>query len=245
MMKIFEFFSDSKHCSYLANQQSTMRYFHIFHCSESFYLGLLQRGWRRFGKYFFVPVCQHCKECISIRTLVEDFEFSKNQKRVLKNNQETALYIQKPTLTQDHLLLYDKYHRVMNLKKSWEYTPITERSYHEMFVEGHQEYGYEFLYVRDSKLIGVGLVDILGDSISAVYFFYDHDYGHLSLGTLNILVQLKIAKERGLRYFYPGYWIKDHYYMGYKERFGPFEYLHNAPDLFEIPDWRIYERTNI
>ena len=144
MMKLFEFFSDSKHCSYIAECESTMRYFHILNCSESFYLGLLERGWRRFGKYFFVPTCRHCKECISIRTLVENFEFSKNHNRVLKNNEKTAIYIQKPTLTGEHLRLYDKYHRTMNLKKSWEYTPITEQSYNEMFVEGHQEYGYEF-----------------------------------------------------------------------------------------------------
>ncbi|RAX56317.1 arginyltransferase [Helicobacter sp. 10-6591] len=241
-MKIFEFVPDSKICSYLSDRQSTMRYFYIDECSDSFYLGLLERGWRRFGNHFFVPICNRCTECISIRTLVKDFKFSKNHKRVIKNNQNTLLHIQKPSVSDKHLILYNKYHKYMEQKKSWEYTPITRQSYMEMFVDGAENFGYEFLYFTDSKLVGIGLTDIVKDSVSAVYFFYDHDYSHLSLGTFNILMQLKFAQENNLRYFYPGYWIKDHYCMGYKERFMPFEYLHNAPDIFDKLDWRKYEK---
>lgn len=240
-MRLFEFTSESKVCSYIPSERSTMRYFYIQDCSSIFYLGLLERGWRRFGNHFFVPVCEDCKKCISIRTLVQEFKFSKNHKRVLKNNQNTQIYIQRPTISEEHLMLYDKYHRHMQQKKGWEYIPITQKSYMEMFVDGAQHYGYEFLYFVDSQLVGVGLVDIIEQSISAVYFFYDHNFEHLSLGTFNILTQLKIAQQKNLRYFYPGYWIKQHFCMGYKERFKPFEYLHNAPDIFEATDWRIYE----
>ena len=90
--------------------------------------------------------------------------------------------------------------------------------------------------------MGVGLVDILQDNISAVYFFYDHDYQHLSLGTFNILMQLRIAKEKKLRYFYPGYWIDGHGSMGYKERFKPFECLINTPDIFDSTQWLLHTK---
>lgn len=241
-MRLFEFYAEPKECSYLSDKTSRFRYFHIQNCSDSFYIGLLERGWRRFGNYFFVPICNECQKCITIRTLVEEFKFSKNHRRVIKNNYNTELYIQKPTISQEHLNLYDKYHKKMHTKKGWEYIPITQKSYTEMFVEGHQHYGYEFLYIIDSKLIGVGLVDILQDSISAVYFFYDHDYENLSLGTFNILMQLRIAKEKKLKYFYPGYWIEGHSSMGYKERFKPFECLVNMPDIFDNTQWALHTK---
>ena len=38
-------------------------------------------------------------------------------------------------------------------------------------------------YWLDEKLIAVGVIDILPRCVSSVYFFYDPDYGHLSLGT--------------------------------------------------------------
>ena len=41
----------------------------------------------------------------------------------------------------------------------------------------HQQYWLE------NKLIAVGVIDILPHCVSSVYFFYDPDYSHLSLGT--------------------------------------------------------------
>lgn len=239
-MRLVEFYSEEKTCSYIDSKKSIFRYFHIQNVKPSFYHGLLERGWRRFGNYFFVPMCQGCNDCISIRTLIDDFKFSKNHKRVLKKAQNIDIQIQKPTISQAHIELYNRYHQTMRDKKGWDYTPTTPESYMDMFVDGHQDFGYEFLYFIDSQLIGVGLVDALGDSITAVYFYYDHNFSHYSLGTLNILKQISIGREFGLKYFYPGYWIKDHYCMGYKERFTPFEVLKNAPDIFEPPIWEIY-----
>lgn len=240
MMRLIEFYSEEKQCSYIASKKSCFRYFIIHNVSVEFYYGLLERGWRRFGNYFFTPMCEGCIDCISIRTLIEEFNFSKNHKRVLKKGENIQICVQKPSVSQAHIDLYNRYHLFMQNKKGWEYNPITPDAYVDMFVEGHQNFGYEFLYYLDSELIGVGLVDVLKDSITAVYFFYDHRFAHYSLGTLNILKQIQIAKEHRLKYFYPGYWIKDHYCMGYKERFTPFEALQNIPDVFDVPIWEMY-----
>lgn len=82
----------------------------------------------------------------------------------------------------------------------------------------------EFLYVRDNKLIGVALVDVLPKSISAIYCFYDHDYDYLSIGKYSILSQIKIAKDLNIPYIYLGYWINKHHSMGYKEEYKPLKY---------------------
>lgn len=241
-MQIIEFYSQPKTCSYISSKQSYFWYMYIKECRGSFYNGLLERGWRRFGEYFFVPICESCRDCISIRQVVSDFSLSKNQKHVVSKNKNTKLIITKPKINDKKLALYDKYHKRMNEKKGWEYSGIDYESYKNMFVDGFLDFGYEFDYYIDDKLVGVGFVDAVLESMSAVYFFYDHDYERLSLGTYNILTQLNIAKEKGFKYFYPGYWIKDHYSMGYKERFKPFETLLNTPDLFDIPIWQIYHK---
>lgn len=241
-MRIVEFYSEQKVCSYIKTKTSRFRYFYIEECRPYFYRGLLERGWRRFGRYFFAPVCLHCRDCVSIRQLTDDFIFSKNHKRVFVKNKNTKIVISRPRVDDERLFLYDKYHKHMMCKKGWEYRSIDRASYEDMFVDGFMDFGYEIAYYIGGNLVGVGLMDILLDSMSAIYFFYDHNNENFSLGTFNILFQIKLAKEKGLKYFYPGYWIKDHYCMGYKERFKPFETLMNAPDLFDVPSWQFYQK---
>lgn len=239
--KVCEFYPEIRECSYDPSKQARFRYFLIDNCSHSMYQVLLERGWRRFGKYFFVPVCPECDDCITIRYLIDAFSMSKNLKRVHNQNKDLQVVLKRPSINYERLELYNKYHVHMNKKKGWDYTPIKPRLYNEMFVEGFESFGYEIEYRYEEKLIGVAMVDILPKSLSAVYLFYDHDFEKRSLGVYSLLKQFEIAKELGISYLYPGYWIKDHHSMGYKERFKPFEILTNAPDLDEVSRWAHYE----
>ena len=81
-------------------------------------------------------------------------------------------------------------------------------------------------------------MDILENSISSIYCYYDHDYSDLSIGKFSILAQIKIAKELNIPYIYLGYWIKDHFSMGYKEAYEPFEVLINRANFDEKPIWK-------
>lgn len=197
----------------------------------------MERGFRRFGEYFFTPMCQGCSECVSIRQLVHEFTLSKSHKRIIAKNLNTSVLITRPSISQEKLLLHEKYHQIMAQKKGWAFQCMSPESYVESFVEGFCDFGYEILYEIEGKLVGVGYFDMLENAISAAYFFYDHDFSSQSLGTFNILTQLLLAKSKGLSYFYPGYWIEGHHSMGYKERFKPFEILVNTPDIFELPLW--------
>lgn len=239
-MRIIDFYSEPRACSYIPTKTSQFYYLYIEECRPIFYRGLLERGWRRFGRYFFVPVCKDCKDCVSIRQPIKAFNFTKSHKRILNKNKYTKLVISRPKIDNLRLYLYDKYHRNMIQKKGWDYKGIDSLGYKDMFVDGFMDFGYEFAYYFEDRLVGIGLVDALFDSMSAIYFFYDHDMSDLSLGTFNILSQIKIAQNRGLNYLYPGFWIKDHCCMGYKERFKPFESLINTPELFDIPLWKEY-----
>ena len=236
-----ELFEENRECSYFDEKLSDIRYKYIYSCTIDKYQPMLERGWRRFGRMHFVPECRSCTKCVSMRIDVNNYKFSKSEKRVISKNQDTKLYIRPPSVTMEHLSLYDKYHKFMNDKKDWPYSPIEVDDYIKSYVDGKEEYSKEFLYVRDEKLIGVALVDILPDSISAIYCYYDHNYSDLSLGKFSILAQIKIAKELNIPYIYLGYWIKDHFSMGYKEAYTPFEILQNRANPIEEPIWSRYK----
>ncbi|WP_419765478.1 MAG: arginyltransferase [Arcobacter sp.] len=236
-----EFVENDKDCSYFDNEISDIRYRYLKNCSPQDYQNMLEHGWRRFGRMHFVPECKNCTKCISIRIDVANYKFSKSEKRVLAKNKDTKVYIQPPSISIDHLNLYDKYHKHMNDKKSWPYSPIEPIEYSRSYVEGKASFTKEFLYMRDDKLIGVALTDILPNSISSIYCFYDHDYEKLSIGKFSILAQIKVAKQLNIPYIYLGYWIKDHFSMGYKEAFTPFEVLENRASLDEDTIWSKYK----
>jgi arginine-tRNA-protein transferase len=203
---------------------------------------MLQKGWRRFGKMHFVPVCKSCTKCVSMRIVVDEFKFSKSQQRVLNKNKDTKVFIQPPSVSYEHIELYNKYHAYMHDKKGWNYSPIDITEYIRSYVDGKNGgFAREILYFADDKLVGVALVDVLQEGISAIYCYYDHDYQDLSIGQFSILFQIKIAKELSIPYVYLGYWIKDHFSMGYKEKYKPFEVLTNRVGDDDEPIWEQYK----
>jgi arginine-tRNA-protein transferase len=240
--QVLEFIEEDKVCSYFEDRLSDIRYKYMESCTAYEQMAMLERGWRRFGNMHFVPICKDCDACKTIRIDVKNFHFTKSQKRILNKNKETTVYIQKPTVTYEHLTLFNKYHKKMQHKKNWYENKIDVQEYHNSYVNGAHDYGKEILYFRENKLVAVALSDMLSGGISAVYCYYDHDYDYLSLGKFSILAQISIAKKANIPYVYLGYWIKDHFSMGYKENYKPFEELINRPNLDEKTIWRYHER---
>lgn len=235
-----EFVEENRECSYFDDEISDIRYRYIQKCTKEDYQNMLEHGWRRFGHMHFVPECKNCTKCISMRIDVEKYTFSKSDKRVLAKNKDTEVYIQPPSLSIEHLKLYDKYHEHMSEKKDWSYSPITPSEYQRSYIDGNVDFAQEFLYVRNGDLVGVALTDVLPHSISSIYCYYDHDFEKYSLGRFSILAQIKVAKELNIPYIYLGYWIKNHFSMGYKEAYKPFEILKNRVSLDEVTIWQPY-----
>ena len=231
-------------CAYLPGRQVRMYYRHIEQATPAFSSAVIRRGWRRFGKYFFYPICNGCNACKNIRIDVAAFKPSRSQRRVIKRNRATRIVVQKPTNTPDHIALYNKYHAWKALKDDWRGASITPHEYYENFVGGAHEFGKEALYIHDNRLVGVDLFDLVEDGISAVYFYYDPDYARLSLGIFSLLYQIDLAKRLGLKYIYLGYWVDGCKAFAYKEQFQPEEILDGFPGLDEVPEWKVWERTS-
>jgi arginine-tRNA-protein transferase len=215
-----------------------MEYKYIKNCSLALNSQLIRGGWRRFGHYFSRPKCKVCSECLSLRVNVNEFKFSKSVKRVMRKNHDTKVLVRTPSVTHDHIKLYERYHRFMQLKRGWDYYQINESSYEDLYASGFNDFGKEVLYFRDHKLIGVDLIDFIYDGISSIYFFYDPDYLSFQLGKFSIYKQIEFAKHRELEWIYLGYYVEDSVSLSYKKDYQPFQILQNSPSLEEKDIWK-------
>ena len=240
--KITEFFEENQQCPYFDDRRSDTLYKYMESCDVATQNEMLKRGWRRFGKIQFVPLCKDCNDCKTIRIDIKNYKFSKSDKRILNKNKDIEVYVQEPTLSIDHINLFNKYHKHMSKKKQWKDNEIDPSEYHSSYVDGAGEFGKEILYFLDGKLICVALCDMNQEALSSVYCYYDHDYENRSLGRFSILAQISMAKQANVPYLFLGYWIKNHYSMGYKENYAPFEVLQNRPSMDEECIWETYEK---
>ncbi|MBN2965281.1 arginyltransferase [Sulfurospirillum sp. T05] len=225
-------------CAYLPNQNTRMQYKFIKGANAALSSALTQRGWRRFGEYYSRPQCAGCEACLSLRIDAQKFEFSKNAKRVFRKNASTRIYIRPPSVTAQHLDLYNRYHALMKEKRGWKHYHLSAQSYYELYVAGHGTFGHEILYFVDQKLVGVDLVDILEDGLSSIYFFYDPDFAHLSLGRYSLYQQILLCQRHHLRWVYLGYYVKECQSLRYKGEYTPYQILQGLPSLNQEPFWR-------
>lgn len=194
---------------------------------------LVRRGWRRFGSYFSRPVCAKCSDCKNLRVNVEEFLLSKSMRRVVKKNAATKIVFSRPQLSDAHLALYKRFHLFKKKQRDWKIYDLSQLQYFNCYVANAGEYGYELSFYVDKKLVCVDLIDLVKDGFSSVYCFYDPDYLSLNLGKYSLLSEINLAKARGLKYIYLGYYVKNCPSLAYKDKYTPFELLDYASSLDE------------
>ena len=237
VVELGRFQPEPSSCSYLPAEQSSLEYRILAYVSESAYERMLERGWRRHGWHFFRPACPSCRKCRSLRVEVDQFRPTKSQRRAMNKNAGVRLEIGPADVTKEHVKLYNAWHADMHVKSGWRSETTTARDYADAFLSGDFPFAKEFRYYQGDRLIGVGLVDVLPDSLSSVYFYHDPAWRPLSPGTFTVQKEIEYAQKTGRRHLYLGYWIAECPSMAYKNHFGPHEILKVYPDDRENPEW--------
>jgi arginyl-tRNA--protein-N-Asp/Glu arginylyltransferase len=67
------------------------------------------QGFRRSQKVLYRPLCSNCSACLSIRIKVNEFYYSKSQKRVLNKNKKLIRVKKKPEATDEQFEIFKKY----------------------------------------------------------------------------------------------------------------------------------------
>lgn len=236
-MNILKEFYQKNKCPYLDDLEQNTHYLYIPNTTHKESQDYIERGYRRFGKMYFRPECKECSECQSIKIDVQNYIFSKSEKRVLKKMKDLEVFIQKPSLSQEHINLFNKYHLHMQEKKDWKYSKTSPSYYYDSFVDGHNDFGFEVLYFYKNTLIGVDLIDIYDDGISSIYFYYDPDFSSMSLGKLSLLYQIKIAMQNNKDWIYLGYYVKNCNSLNYKANYKPYITLKGRPTIEQTYKW--------
>lgn len=223
MIPLATFHTPPGPCSYLPDRRSRMRYDVMAAVSPAEYMTRLDDGWRRFGFALFRPECPSCSACQSLRVDVRSFRPSQSQKRARKANADVVLEVGEPSVTDEKLALYDRFHAHQIEHVGWtDHGSESADNYANSFVDNPFP-TEEWRYTLAGKLVGVGYVDALPGGLSAIYFFHDPDHRDRSLGTLNVLRVIDATVERGLPYAYLGYVVEGCRSLEYKGRFRPNE----------------------
>jgi arginine-tRNA-protein transferase len=169
--------------------------------------------------------------------LVDEFQPSRSQRKVLRKNSDVQVTLQPPSVSDEHVRLFNAYHADMTARRGWSHSRTSIEDYENSFLVGLWPFAGEMLYHRRNELIGVGLVDVLDDAVSSVYFFHAPAWRPAAPGTFSILQEIEFCRATGRRYNYLGYWIPGCGSMTYKAHFGPHEILERYVEPHEEPVW--------
>jgi leucyl-tRNA---protein transferase len=190
--------------------------------SDAAYRALLETHHRRSGWSVYRPVCRGCQACQPLRVPVATFVPSKSQRRALRRNEDVTLEVGPLEPTEEKRRLHDDFVRARFTDRDGGFASLEDYA---------QCFGTSPVTTREmrfrvgERLVGLGIVDLLPDVLSSVYFFFDPREARRSLGTYSALCEIDLAATTGRAYVYLGYWIEACREMTYKARFRPCEVL--------------------
>lgn len=189
----------------------------------SFFRELMDYGYRRNGQFVYRPVCPKCRACEVLRVPVATFRHTREQRRIWNRGiKRFTVSLARPEYTEEKAAMYAAYLR--EIHGSDRGASVEHSHYASFLVHTCMEDQTYELHVRDEgKLVGLGIVDVMEDALSSVYYFYDPAYRRFSLGTFSMLAEIALARQLGLTQYYPGYYIAGCRAMNYKTKFGPWE----------------------
>ncbi|PLP60626.1 arginyltransferase [Mesorhizobium loti] len=221
-------------CPYLEGQFERKVFTHLVGDKASEMNDLLtQGGFRRSQNIAYRPACENCRACVSVRILAQEFEPSRNMRRVEQHNADLVgvMHDAEPSTEQYSLfrVYLDARHRKggMSDMTVLDYAMMVEDTHVDTKIIEYRRRGPDTFITGKGQgaLVAVALTDKMADGLSMVYSYFDPDLDERSLGTFMILDHIQRAKAMGLPHVYLGYWVNGSRKMNYKMRFMPQEHL--------------------
>lgn len=204
--------SPESDCPYLPGKKWRTNYFFASQLTADELDILLARGWRKFGMYYFRPVCRGCDECIPIRLRTAELNYTKSMKRVSRRCGGVTVRFNDLEYSDDIYEIYRKHSEVKFGKVSGQSDFL-----HSFYTQSCPAIQSEY-YLGD-RLIAAGFLDVSSKAMSSIYFVYDPEFSDYRLGTFSVLKETAYAASLGLDYYYLGYYIRDNGSMAYKNSF--------------------------
>ena len=216
-------------CPYLAGRLERKLFTHLTHDKPPALIdNLLKGGFRRSQNIAYMPYCEGCQACVSVRVVVSEFEPTRSLRRTLETNADLVARRLQSTPTSEQYSLFRGYIDARHADGGMadmtvlDYAMMVEDSHVETRIVEYRKRGIDTgITGRGDELVAVALTDVLSDGLSMVYSFFEPSERDRSLGTFIILDHIARARRLGLPYVYLGYWIDGSKKMDYKARFLP------------------------
>ncbi len=180
---------------------------------------LLDMGFRRSGDFVYQTQCPTCNQCRPTRVEVARLRITKSMRRVLsRGNRQLRCQWQTPEVDHRRLQLFNEHRSQRGLSNDG--NEIDLDSYRSFLVDTCCATRELAIYL-DGELVGVSIVDLGDESLSAVYTHFSQDVSRLCPGTFAILKQFEFARQTQRRYVYLGMYVAENKHLNYKARFMP------------------------
>ncbi len=222
--QMIEAMGSEHQCVYLPDRLARLSYLYPRHGLTANQLDdQLAKGQRRSGPYLYYINCVACRACEPTRVLVDQFKWTRSLRRVeTRGDKKINWQIGTARVEPSRVELYNLHRDERQLGERDE--AATDHDYRDFLVETCCQ-TKEVRYFDGDHLIGITIVDVGIESLSAVYTYFDPQYEPWSIGTYAVLKLLRIAESVKMRYVYLGLFVADNPHLRYKSRFVPQERL--------------------
>src|SRR5262245_14787024 len=173
-------------CPYLPGRLERKLFTHLTHEKSPVLVdNLLRGGFRRSQNIAYMPYCEGCQGCVSVRVLVEKFELTRSMRRSLETNSDLIAQRRQATPTSEQYSLFRAYIDARHADGGMadmsvlDYAMMVEDSIIDTFMTEYRlkpeagGTGSNNGPASRQPLVAAALCDRLSDGISMVYSFYD------------------------------------------------------------------------
>lgn len=189
---------------------------------------LLATGYFRTGNYLMRTRVLYFNDevlnTLHIRVLLNEHEFSKSLRKILrKNNSRFTYNIQPYNITAEKEILFKEHRKRFKGNASSSISAFLFDN-----LNKHIFSTYEINIYDNGKLVGYSFFDVGITSMASIIGVFDQHYEKYSIGIYTMLLEMEYAKSIQLKYYYPGYVAYEPSQFNYKLRLA---------DSFEFYDW--------
>jgi arginine-tRNA-protein transferase len=179
----------------------------------------LELGWFRMGQAIFTTNFLNFRDqhynAVWLRVSLENFSVDRTFLRLSKLNAGFKKEIKEAELTAGKERLFKKYKGQTNFQAATSLKQLMYgKSDRQIFTT------YEINIYDKDELIATGFFDLGGSSVAGITCFYDPAYRKYSLGKYLIYLKMEYCREKGFRFFYPGYFVPGYNFFDYKLSIG-------------------------
>ncbi len=194
----------------------------------------LSKGWFRGSSllYRMELVCmeQTVHSVINVRLPLREFNFRDSHLKLLRKNGRRFRVVKGPAVVTPEL-------EALYAKQKSRFNGFIHASLEDIFCRAfdHRIFStLQFIVYDGPQAIAASFFDITSHSVASLLAICDPDYASSSLGIYTMLLEVNLAAEMNMDYYYPGYVLDGSPRFNYKMSLGHYEWMD------ERKAWRRY-----